>query len=571
MTEQSKKQILIWGAGRIGRGFIGDIFADSGYDLVFVDASQALVDQLNQRGAYTVVRAAGVDDIQRVKVENYKAYHLSQREPVQAVLNAIDVMAVATFPKVFGAVGADLQKLILARRAARPDAPLDIILCTNLVHAGPAFSEALYAGLDEEQRQYFDEKVSVVESLIIRMAPPAPEDEVAQDPLVVWTNGYAEFPVDASAFKGEPPAIEAFRLVTDMRAEEQRKMYTYNMCHAVLGYQGYQVGYKLLVDCLADPAIRAEAEGALGEVSAALQKEYGFTPEAMANWVAGVIDQTNNPSIGDTVERMAANPLRKLKKADRLIGPALLCLKNGVEPAHLVRAIAFALHYRNENDPNSITLSDAIQADGLDATLKDVTGLGEDPMEKNLADKIKAAYQQAGQEIDWQKKAQEAYDLGFEYESVYHGCGQCSYAAISELLGCFDPEVFKAATGLCGGIGLKNNNTCSAFTGAVLAIGNLYYRSREHFDGDKEGKYTNFDLVQQLYDKFTAEFGGITCAHIHTRKYGRPYDLSSKEERDAFEEAGGHGPVGCTDTVGKASQFAIEVLAPVLMEKENEE
>jgi hypothetical protein len=192
-------------------------------------------------------------------------------------------------------------------------------------------------------------------------------------------------------------------------------------------------------------------------------------------------------------------------------------------------------------------------------------------MEKNLADKIKAAYQQAGQEIDWQKKAQEAYDLGFEYESVYHGCGQCSYAAISELLGCFDPEVFKAATGLCGGIGLKNNNTCSAFTGAVLAIGNLYHRRREHFDGDKEAKYTNFELVQQLYDKFTAEFGGITCAHIHTRKYGRPYDLSSKPEREAFEEAGGHGPNGCTDTVGKASQFAIEVLAPVLMAKEDEE
>lgn len=571
MTDVSKKQILIWGAGRIGRGFIGDIFADSGYELVFVDASQDLIAQLNQRGAYTVVRAAGVDQIQRVKVDRYQAYHLSEKAIIQNILNEIDVMAAATFPKVFGAVAAELQALILARRAVRPDAPLDIILCTNLVHAGPAFSEALYQGLDDEQRQYFDEKIGVIESLIIRMAPPAPEDEVAQDPLVVWTNGYGEFPVDASAFKGEPPAIGAFRLVTDMRAEEQRKMYTYNMCHAVLGYQGYQVGYQLLVDCLADPALRAEAEGALNEVSAALQKEYGFTPEAMAKWVAGVIDQTNNPSIGDTVVRMAADPLRKLQKADRLIGPALLCLKNGVEPAHLVRAIAYALQYRNEDDPNSVKLTDAIQSDGLDETLRAVTGLGEDPMEKNLADKIKAAYQQAGREIDWQKKAKEAYDLGFEYESVYHGCGQCSYAAIAELLGCFDPEVFNAATGLCGGIGLKNNNTCSAFTGAVLAIGNLYYRSRENFGGDKEAKYTNFDLVQQLYDKFTAEFGGITCAHIHTRKYGRPYDLSSKAEREAFEEAGGHGPNGCTDTVGKASQFAIEVLAPVLMAKEEEE
>lgn len=570
MSQKSDKQILIWGAGRIGRGFIGDIFADSGFQLNFVDAAEGLVDLLNQRGVYTVVRAVSADNIQRVPVTQFKAFHVSQKDILQKLVNEVDVIAIATFPKVFEAVATELQQLILNRRSVKPNEPLDIIICTNLVHAGPVFSTALYAGLDEDQRQYFDEKIGVVESLIIRMAPPAPGAEVEKDPLVVWTNGYGEFPVDGSAFKGTPPEISAFRLVTDMRAEEQRKMYTYNMCHAVLGYQGYQDGYKLLVDCLADPKLRAEAEGALNEVSTALQKQYGFTPEAMAKWVKGVIDQTNNPSIGDTVERMAADPLRKLKKADRLIGPSLLCLQNGVEPVYLIRAIAYALHYRNEADPNSIKLTDDIKNNGLEATLRAATGLGEDPMEKKLTEDIIAAYKQAGKEIDWRAKAKEAYDRGFEYEMVYHGCGQCSYAATSEILGCFDPEVFKAATGLCGGIGLKNNNTCSAFTGAVLAIGNLYNRRREHFDGDREAKYKNFDLVQQLYEKFVAEFGGITCAHVHSVKYGRPYDLSVKAEAVAFEEAGGHGPNGCTDTVGKACQFAVEVLGPVLMEKEEE-
>ena len=570
MTQNKGKQILIWGAGRIGRGFIGDIFAASGYQLNFVDASEGLVDLLNTRGVYTVVRAVSADNIQRIPVTQFKAYHVSQKDVLQQLVNEVDVIAIATFPKVFEAVATELKQLILARRDVRPSDPLDIIICTNLVHAGPVFSTALYAGLDDEQRRYFDEKIGVVESLIIRMAPPAPVEEVEKDPLVVWTNGYDEFPVDASAFKGTPPEIAAFRLVTDMRAEEQRKMYTYNMCHAVLGYQGYQDGYQLLVDCLADPKLRAEAEGALNEVSSALQKQYGFIPEAMAKWVEGVLDQTNNPSIGDTVVRMAADPLRKLKKADRLIGPSLLCLENGVEPVHLIRAIAYALHYRNEEDPNSIKLTDDIKNNGLDATLKAATGLGEDPMEKKLTEDIKVAYKQAGKEIEWREKAKEAYDRGFNYETIYHGCGQCSYAATSEILGCFDPEVFKAATGLCGGIGLKNNNTCSAFTGAVLAIGNLYNRRREHFDGDREDKYTNFALVQQLYDKFINEFGGITCAHVHTVKYGRPYDLSIKAEAVAFEEAGGHGPNGCTDTVGKACQFAIEVLAPMLMEKEEE-
>lgn len=570
MNPEAKKKILIWGAGRIGRGFIGDIFSSSDYELVFVDQSKQLIELLNRRGSYTVVGASGKESIQRKHIDRFTALHLSQKDEIQYIFNQIDVMAVATFPKDFENVAAELRPMILARRSSKPDSPLDIILCTNLVHAGPVFTEALYRDLDEEQRAYFDSKIGVVESLIIRMAPPAPDEEVEEDPLIVWTNGYGEFPVDVTAFKGMPPDIKAFRLVDDMRAEEKRKIYTYNMCHAILGYFGYQFGYELLVDCLADPMLRAEAVGALEEISSALHKAYGFSVQEMKEWSEDVIAQTDNRSIGDTVIRMTANPIRKLHKEDRLVGPALLCLKNGVEPMHITRAIAAALHYRNEEDPKSIVLSDAISKKGLMSVLEEICGLGTDPLERQLAESIMKTYDRIEKEIDWHEVAKQAYDLGFEYEAKYHGCGQCSYAAVSEILGCFDPEVFEAATGFCGGIGLDNNQTCSALSGAVMAIGMLYHRSRENFDGDKESKYANFELVQNLIEKFKQEFGTTTCKDIHALKYGRAYDLRKKEERVAFEEAGGHGPKGCTDTVGKASQFAIEVLAEYFLEHDEE-
>jgi mannitol-1-phosphate 5-dehydrogenase len=564
---RERRKLLIWGSGRIGRGFVGDLFYSSNYELVFVDQSRALVDLLNAQGAYTVVRAASAKDVTRVSILGYRALHISQIDDIEEVFSDIQLMAIATFPKDFEAVAESLQMMLLKRKAEQPEVFINIILCTNLVHAGPIFKAALYEGLDEAQQAYFDQFVGIVESLIIRMAPPAPSAEAAADPLVVWTNGYGQFPVDRKAFKGPIPKLSFLHFVEDMRAEEIRKMYTYNMCHAVLGYHGIHHQYERLVDCLADPDLRREAEGALDEVSRALQTAYHFDAQDMQDWIRGVLEQTNNPAIGDTVARMAADPLRKLRKEDRLVGPALLCLKQGVEPVHLVRAIGAALHMEGGGDPSATKMAALIKEVGLREAINRLCGLDEDPLEVDLADRIEKAYAHFSQILTWREKAQEAYELGFSYEKDYHGCGQCVFAAVAEVLGVFDPAVFNAATGLCGGIGLMNDSTCSAFTGGVLAIGLFFPRRREHFGGDKESKYTNFELVQRLREKFVQAFGSLTCRCVHEEKYGRAYDLSRKEERDAFEAAGGHGETGCTQTVGKAAQLTVEVLAPLLMEK----
>jgi len=565
MKIENEKSIVIWGAGRIGRGFIGDVFAEAGYRLVFVDQAASLIDQLVGQGEYTVVRAVSESDVSRVQVHQYDAYHVSQSSQVSDAINQTEMMAVAVYPGNFESVAATLAEMILKRKTVN-SAPLNIVLCTNLIHAGPIFKGHLYKNLTQEQQAHFSEYVGIIESLVIRICPNPPAEEIEKDALVVWTNGYSVLPVEQSAFKGELPQLPFFRYVQDMRAEEIRKIYTYNMCHAVLSYHGYQLGYTLLVDCLADKALEVEALGALGEVSSALQKEYGFTKEEMNTWIQGVLVQTNNRTVGDTVIRSAADPLRKLKKSDRLIGPALLCLRDGIKPTHLIRAIGAAFHYFHQEDQNSMKLAKVIGEKGIQNAIRDFCELGDDDLEKELAGDIERAYQYKVLEIEWHQKALQAYELGFKYEKVYHGCGQCSFAAITEVLGNFSPDVFNAATGLCGGVGLKNDAACSAFTGGAMAIGLLYPRRRENFDGDRENKYTSFDLVQQLREKFVQEFGSITCACVHEKKYGRSYDLSQKEERDSFEEAGGHGDLGCTDVVGRAAQFTVEVLAPLMIE-----
>ncbi|NMC54295.1 MAG: hypothetical protein GYA48_11745 [Chloroflexi bacterium] len=565
-----KRNILIWGAGRIGRGFIGDLFSESGYHLVFVDQSDKLIELLSKNGHYTVVRALSDTVIKRIQISDYDALHVSQAAEIEKAVENTDLIAVAVFPQSFESTAIELADLILKRKAVRPNAPINIILCTNLIHAGPIFKEYLWKNLSADEKKFFEENVGVVESLVIRIAPVPPACEVEIDPLVVWTNGYSELPVEAKAFQGQAPSLSAFRMVRDMRSEEKRKIYTYNMCHAVLSYRGDLYGHELLVDCLADPAVRVEAEGALGEISQALQAEYGFSKAEMDAWIQGVFEQTNNRTVGDSVVRSAADPLRKLHRDDRLIGPALLCMKHSIKPAYLIRAIGAAFSYNKEDDQNSRKLLESIHSKGISNTIKEVCGLGDTAEEMVMAQEIEIAYQDALVEKKWHEMAVNAYKLGFEYEKVYHGCGQCVYAAASEVLGCFERETFEAATGLSGGVGLLTDCTCSAFTGAVLVIGNLFPRRRQNFGGDRENKYANFALVQQLHDRFVEEFGSITCACVHQKKYGRTFDMRSNEERDQFEACGAHSDAGCPELVGKVAQFTVEILKPALLSQKEE-
>jgi mannitol-1-phosphate 5-dehydrogenase len=559
----AQKTIVIWGAGKIGRGFVADLFHAAGYHLVLVDESPTLIAQLREAGGYTVVRAEDAERRQDVVIEGYTALSTAQADQIVATIAATDILAVAVYPQHFAQVARQLAPGLICRQAQRPGAPLDIILCTNLAHAGPQFRALLQDALPPDAREYMNSQVGIVETLVIRIVAEPPVQLRQREPLLVWTNGYPELPVDRHAFKGDIPQVPGLRLVDDMRAEETRKLYTYNMFQAALAYLGAPHGYNLVAECMADPKVRAGAEGALHEVSCALQAEYGFTAEEMARWIDNVVTQTNNPTLGDTVRRLGADPRRKLKREDRLIGPALLARKHGVQPKHLVRAIAAGLRFADPDDPGALYVQQRVATLGLPAAVREVCGLTE--AELDLIEAIVRDYRRLELEEKWANAAQQAYELGFQYEKIYHGCGQCTLAAVLETLGRFSEPVFEAATGLSGGIGLAGDATCSALTGAVLAFGVIYPRRREQFDGDRENKYRTFAMTQRLRERYLQRYGTINCHEIHCHQMGRAFDLRDPTEREAFEAAGAHDDK-CTDVVAQAARWAVEIIGDELIE-----
>ena len=240
--------IVILGAGQIGRGFVADLFAAAGYRLVLVDQSAELVAALRAAGRYTVVCAENAERRHDHVVAGYEAYTVGQRDEVTAAVATADLLAVAVFPDAFGTVAQSLLPGLAQRRQERPDAALDILLCANLSHAAAHFRAALDAAplaagaaqvaTSEEMQAYLDTRIGLVETLVMRMVADPPAAEREREPLLVWTNGLAQFPVDGRAFRGPLPDVPGLRPVNDMRAEETRKLYTYNMCHAALAYLG---------------------------------------------------------------------------------------------------------------------------------------------------------------------------------------------------------------------------------------------------------------------------------------------------------------------------------------------
>ena len=385
----SEQQIVIWGAGRIGRGFVADLFDAAGYRLTLVDQSRELIAALRAAGRYTVVCAEGAGRRRDRLIAGYAALATDQVEEVAGAIAGADLLALAVFPQNFTQVAQQLAHGLRRRWRESPGRALDIILCTNLTHAAAQFGVALQAALPDDLRAAAADHVGIVESLVIRTVVEPPAHESQREPLLVWTNGYGELPVDRTAFRGALPQVAGLRLIDNMPAQEVRKLYTYNMCHAVLAYLGALRGHELAIECLADPEIRPVAEGALAEVSRALQAEYGFAADEMARWNAEVIARTDNPSLGDRVTRQAADPQRKLRRTDRLTGPALLAYRHGITPDCLAQAIAAALRYRDPADPGACHVQARVAEVGLRAAIIELCEL--QPDEAGLAALVLAA------------------------------------------------------------------------------------------------------------------------------------------------------------------------------------
>jgi mannitol-1-phosphate 5-dehydrogenase len=361
-----------FGAGNIGRGFLAQLFHESGLEVVFVDVSETLVTELNTRRSYAIQivgKGASEVPITRVRAVNGRETTLVAAEIARAAIVSTAVGAGA-LPAIAPALAAGL----LARHQTSGE-PVNILLCENLHDAAAVLREAVAAQLPEAARADILAKTGFAQAVVSRMVPVQTVEERAADPLRIRVEAYKRLPVDGAALVGTLPSLVGVEPVPNFTAHVERKLYTHNCAHAVLGYLGCQAGYLYGYEALRDQRIATQLHRVLEETGQALVRKHGFSAEEHRARVEDLLERFQNEALGDTCRRLARDPLRKLAPDDRLVGAARLCESQGVAPEALAGVIAAALRYEDPDDPSAVELQRLRQELGLAETLRAVCGI----------------------------------------------------------------------------------------------------------------------------------------------------------------------------------------------------
>ena len=361
---------LHFGAGNIGRGFIGKLLADAGIELVFADVNQTVLDALNARHEYPV-HVVG----EQAKTETVKGVSAvnSTSDEIITLVSEVDLVTTAVGPQILERIAGSVAKGLAKRSDNGNTRPLNIIACENMVRGTSQLKQHVLKALPEQYHAWLEQHVGFVDSAVDRIVPPS--EAGSTDPLEVTVETFSEWIVDQTQFKGDLPAIPGMELTDNLMAFVERKLFTLNTGHAITAYLGQLAGHQTIRDAILDEKIRAVVKGAMEESGAVLIKRYGFDAEKHAAYIQKILGRFENPYLKDDVERVGRQPLRKLSAGDRLIKPLLGTLEYGLPHANLVKGIAAAMHYRSDQDPQAIELAQLIDDKGAQAALAQISGL----------------------------------------------------------------------------------------------------------------------------------------------------------------------------------------------------
>ena len=341
------KKAVMYGGGNIGRGFIGALLSQSGYEVTFIDVAESVVQQLqcNRRYPIRVVSTEGYEDIW---IENVTAVNGNLPGAIDAIAEC-DIMATAVGARILKFIVPNIVAGLRKRWAMNKD-PLNIIICENLNDANKILEGMLKENLTEEEQAKFDETVGLVEASIGRMVPVQTDEMKDGEPLRVCVEHYGFLPVDKAAFKGTVPEINGMVPYEPFDFYIKRKLFVHNMGHATCAYLGNLIGFDFIFEAIAVPEIRILVQNAMLESAFALYKRYGADLGLLQHHIDDLLYRFTNTALKDTCQRVGGDPARKLGPTDRLIGSAMLAIEEGITPAYIAVGAAAALHrYLKEN------------------------------------------------------------------------------------------------------------------------------------------------------------------------------------------------------------------------------
>lgn len=400
--------IVIFGAGKISRGFLGHLLSLSGLPFTFVDNDERLVSLLRERKEY-LIHVMGHSQKDYV-VRGYKAFSSNEIWGFLPILAESEVVFTSVGGKNLKEIAQSLALGIQLRFVIGKDRPQNIVCCENWLDPASHLRHEMERWLPGSLLEKFRKSVGIVESVVLRSAVDSDANGANRDPLVVNVQDYWTLPVDGAGIVGTLPRIEGLQIRQKFAGMLTRKLYTYNAANGTVSYLGYLRGYDRIDEAVADTEISGILTKVYEETSFALSREFGISYDEEYEFSMTSLAKLRNPDIIDQIYRNARDPIRKLGPHDRLVGPALLVIKHGRQPEGLATAIAAAIYYDDLRDPVAGELKRVRQEKGVDYILDTICDLSR---HKDLKDLVGRKIKEL-EERGWLRKYGVENKVGYE-------------------------------------------------------------------------------------------------------------------------------------------------------------
>lgn len=358
------KNAVHFGAGNIGRGFIGLLLYQAGYRITFVDIAANIIKAINRHGEYTV-KTVG-ERQEEYRVTGIRGIVLSEEQQVAEAIACADILTTAVGPKALEKLAPTIAMGLRLKLEGKFYQPLNIIACENMVGASEFLKAKVFQQLDPQDIPKLKDWVGFPNAAVDRIVPP---QENKGDILAVSVEPYFEWVTDKKAFVMPLPSIPGMQAVENLEAYVERKIFTLNTGHAIAAYLGYRKGYITIREALLDENIYGIVKGAMEEAGKYLVHQFNFSPTEHEKYIEKTLGRFLNPNLRDEVVRVARQPIRKLGPKDRLVFPARKTLELGVQPCNLAKGIAAALKFDWKEDEEALALQAMLKEDGLEQVL----------------------------------------------------------------------------------------------------------------------------------------------------------------------------------------------------------
>ncbi len=375
------KKMVLFGAGKIGRSFIAQLFSSGGYEVIFIDVYPLVIDELNRRRKYAVVIKGTTEET--IVVENVRGVLASSEETVIKEIVDADLLATAVGQKGLSAVLKLIAKGIVRRFETRGEMPLDIIIAENLRNASVFFEQELKKQLSADFP--LNRLVGLVETSIGKMVPIMSREDMERDPLLVFAEPYNTLILDKSAFVNPIPAIPGLAPKENMKAWVDRKLFIHNLGHAAVAYIGNQYNpmFKYVYEALDVALIEKEVRATMAQSAAALLKKYPkeFTHDDLQEHIDDLLIRFKNKALGDTIFRVGCDLFRKLGPDDRLVGAIQLALETDMPYDRILFTLMKGTQFRAKDEEGAMLSDDkkfiAMYASNIQKVLIHVCGFHE--------------------------------------------------------------------------------------------------------------------------------------------------------------------------------------------------